>query len=129
MTEEHAIPESTGADWRQLAIDIESRASALHDAATGTALADQAAALARDTRLLAAQIERLAIEAPAFLAHSQATAPTSTDPRLEAEIQREMIQIQRETHDGRVELMDIVKALFLWRDDPVERVRGRIAQD
>jgi hypothetical protein len=39
-----------------------------------------------------------------------------------------MIQIQRETHNAPTELMDIVKALFMWRDTPAERIRERRQQ-
>jgi len=137
MLENPAFSESASESWQQLAIDVETRARTLRDLAEGTPLAAPAADLARDAGHLASQIERLAAAAPAFLTHlgrpespeppksPESSEPPATDPKLEAEIHREMLQIQRETHDGNVELMDIVKALFMWRDDPAERVRER----
>lgn len=128
MPEHPAFSESGSESWQQLAINVETQARALRDLAEGSPLAAQAADLARDAGRLASQIERLAAAAPAFLTHlgqPEPPEPPATDPKLEAEIHREMLQIQRETHDGNVELMDIVKALFMWRDDPAERVRGR----
>jgi hypothetical protein len=131
MPENPAFSESASESWQQLAINVETQARALRGLAEGTPLAAQAADLARDAGHLASQIERLAAAAPAFLTHlgqpesPESPEPPATDPKLEAEIHREMLQIQRETHDGNVELMDIVKALFMWRDDPAERVRER----
>lgn len=128
MPENPAFSESGSESWQQFAINVETQARALRDLAEGSPLAAQAADLARDAGRLASQIERLAAAAPAFLTHlgqPEPPEPPATDPKLEAEIHREMLQIQRETHDGNVELMDIVKALFMWRDDPAERVRGR----
>jgi len=134
MLENPAFSESASESWQQLAIDVETRARALRDLAEGTPLAAPAADLARDAGHLASQIERLAAAAPAFLTHlgrpespepPKSSESPATDPKLEAEIHREMLQIQREIHDGNVELVDIVKALFMWRDDPAERVRGR----
>lgn len=115
-----------GDSWRRLATKVDEQATALRDLASGTPYAPQAAALAENTSHLASQIERLVAAVPGLL--SQLDPPdevTEADPEIAAEIDKEMIQIQRETHDGRVELLDIVKALFMWRDDPLERVRGR----
>jgi hypothetical protein len=41
------------------------------------------------------------------------------------EIEKESIEIQRESHELRSDFKDIIKALFMWRDDPEERVRER----
>jgi hypothetical protein len=37
----------------------------------------------------------------------------------------EKIQIQREKHELRNDFKDVLKALFMWVDDPVDRVRGK----
>ena len=33
------------------------------------------------------------------------------------------VQIEREAHTLKPEFMDVVKALFMWKDDPVQRAR------
>lgn len=43
------------------------------------------------------------------------------DPSVVAEA----VQIEREHHEAKGEFLDVVKALFMWRDDPVERVRQK----
>jgi hypothetical protein len=48
--------------------------------------------------------------------------PLSVEP---TEVQEEVIQIRRETHELRADFKDILKALFMWQDDPVERVREK----
>lgn len=115
-----------GDSWRKLANEVGQQAAALRDLASGSPFAPQAVELAENASHLASQIERLADAASGLL--NQLGPPNAgqpTDSTIASEIEQEMIQIQRETHDGNVELLDVVKALFMWRDDPAERVRGR----
>ena len=46
------------------------------------------------------------------------TSRIEDDPKLASEA----IQIEREAHTMKPEFMDVVKALFMWKDDPVKRV-------
>ncbi|MFN5868466.1 MAG: hypothetical protein ACK46A_03945, partial [Akkermansiaceae bacterium] len=41
-------------------------------------------------------------------------------------LNQEIIRIQREKHEMRKDIKDILKALFLWVDDPKERLREKI---
>ncbi len=45
-----------------------------------------------------------------------------SDPSTD-EVERERIQIQRESHELRSDFKDVLKALFMWVDDPKERVK------
>lgn len=55
---------------------------------------------------------------------------SASDPELKADsslndsnVARAAIAIEEEAHTGKREFMDVVKALFLWKEDPVERAR------
>ncbi len=41
------------------------------------------------------------------------------------EVDKEKIQIQRESHEMRSDFKDVLKALFMWVDDPKERIREK----
>lgn len=41
----------------------------------------------------------------------------------EPEVAMAAVQIEREAHTLKPEFMDVVKALFMWKDDPVQRAR------
>jgi hypothetical protein len=36
-------------------------------------------------------------------------------------VEREYTRIQRENHELRADFKDVLKALFMWRDDPKDR--------
>ena len=40
-------------------------------------------------------------------------------------VEKEKIQVQRESHELRNDFKDILKALFMWVDDPEQRVREK----
>jgi hypothetical protein len=121
-------PQKNEANWRSLAQLIHHQASTIRDLTANTPFASQTAELAQNTRALADQIEHLADAAPAWTSHLTQPADQPPSPATLDEINREMIQIQRETHNAPTELMDIVKALFMWRDTPAERIRERRQQ-
>ncbi|MBB5352463.1 hypothetical protein HNR46_002709 [Haloferula luteola] len=56
---------------------------------------------------------------------SSIPGPTRTEE--DASVIAESVQIEREHHVPSSDFMDVVKALFMWRDDPVERVRQKSA--
>ncbi len=50
----------------------------------------------------------------------EASHPVEHDP----EVVSAAIQIEREAHTLKPEFKDILKSLLMWKDDPVERVKG-----
>ena len=42
-----------------------------------------------------------------------------------AHVDHAAVQIEREQHTAKADFMDMVKAFFMWRDDPHERVRDQ----
>lgn len=67
-------------------------------------------------------IENIEIHIPLPESDAAKSAPISN---LEA-LDQEKIQIQRESHELRNDFKDVLKALFMWVDDPKERLRQKL---
>lgn len=50
--------------------------------------------------------------------------PSPLSPEGDADVQDAEIEIEREQHTLKPDAKDVLKALFMWRDDPVDRVKG-----
>jgi hypothetical protein len=46
------------------------------------------------------------------------------NPEERPEVVQAAIQIEREAHTLKPDFMDVLKALFMWKDDPVERAQN-----
>ena len=115
--------------WIDLSANVRDLASELKLKAAGTALAGDADHLSNETSRLCEHVERLHADVIDLLENIEARVPTkeTANPSDVAcdDVERERILIQREHHELRSDFKDILKALFMWRDDPVERVRGK----
>ena len=120
--------------WIDLSTRVRELASGLKLKAAGSHFAADADHLAQDASLLCGHVERLHADVIDLLANlevhlplPETDAPADTKPGdiNQEEVRKEAIQIQREHHELRNDFKDIIKALFLWRDDPVERVREK----
>lgn len=115
-------------DWMHLSQRVNARATDLSARTVGTHLANDAAALANDARMLCEHIERIHRDAGEILNDKPAGESVTignVDPALNTEeAQREAVKIRREGHEMRADFKDIIKALFMWQDDPVERAHG-----
>lgn len=120
--------------WIDLSTRVRELASGLKLKAAGSHFAADADHLAQDASLLCDHVERLHADVIDLLANLEAHLPLpETDAPADArpadltqeEIRRAAIQIQREHHELRNDFKDVIKALFMWRDDPVERVREK----
>jgi len=85
--------------------------------------------LAQEAVRLCEHVERLHADVELLLANLRAgDGPLAGTIEARAGepdiIDRENIQIQREMHQ-KSDLQHIIKALFMWKDDPVKRVRER----
>ncbi len=63
------------------------------------------------------------IETRLPLLESDAAKTVIPDP---VALDQEKIQIQRESHELRNDVIDVLKALFMWVDDPKERLKSKI---
>lgn len=120
--------------WIDLSTRVRELASGLKLKAAGSHFTADADHLAQDVSLLCDHVERLHADVIDLLANLETHLPLpETDAPADAkagdlvqeEIRREAIQIQREHHELRNDFKDIIKALFMWRDDPAERVREK----
>lgn len=112
------------AEWLALAARVRTLVSRLHERAHGTPFLADAAELTGETHLLCDHLERIHRDAGDLIAKLDTKLPEMAIPTLDA-VQREAIQIHRETHELRADFKDIIKALFMWQDDPTERVQRK----
>lgn len=120
--------------WIDLSTRVSELAASLKLKAAGTELAAEADHLSQETDRLCSHVERLHADVIDLVENLEARLPlpeadASADGKPVAvahdEVQEESIQIQREKHELRNDFKDVLKALFMWVDDPVERVRGK----
>ena len=124
---EKAKPDHS-AQWSALSSRVRTLAIRLSEKAHGTPLEADAVELLREIPKLCDHLERIHREAGNLLTElvENLPEPTIASPSLELdEVQREALQIHRETHELRADFMDIIKALFMWQDDPAERVQKK----
>lgn len=113
-------------EWIELSQNVRHLANQLETKATGTALATDASQLSAETARLCDHLERIHRDVEALLVELDEKLPVldSLPPNVDPdEVQREAIQIHRETHELRADFKDIIKALFMWQDNPVSRVK------
>jgi len=111
-------------EWLALSARVRQLAA---EAGPHTPLAQNAIRLCEHVERLHSDCEQLL----ASLSASNAAARAVTSEALEslpkpppAKIDEANIEIQREMHQ-KGDLQHIIKALFMWKDDPVERVRTK----
>lgn len=134
---QHSIQEvdrDLSPSWIELSSRVSELAASLKLKAVGTELAGAADHLSQETDRLCSHVERLHADVLDLVENLESRIPlpeagASADKVATAvphdEVQRESIQIQREKHELRDSFKDVLKALFMWVDDPVERVRDK----
>ena len=95
--------------------------------AAGTHLAQDAAALADEAGLLCNHVDRLHADVKMLIERldDEVAKSAAEAPGEALEIDKASIQIQREAHEIRADVLDVIKALFMWRDDPADRLRPK----
>ena len=104
---------------RRLAIEVQASTT------EKSALAESALKLCDHVERLHSDVEQLLngfAERQEHIEAERALDPPTADPQA---IDKANIQIQREMHQ-KSDLQHIIKALFMWKDDPVERVKDRV---
>jgi|TARA_B110000037_G_scaffold222057_1_gene295342 hypothetical protein len=114
--------------WINLSANVRNLASDLKLKAAGTFLAGDADHLSNETSRLCEHVERLHTDMIDLLENVENVETHGSIQEADVtceDVEKEKIQIQRENHELRSDFKDIIKALFMWRDDPVERVRKK----
>ncbi|MFT3989875.1 MAG: hypothetical protein QM680_00555 [Luteolibacter sp.] len=128
------IDHDLASEWIELCTRVRQAALELSTKAQNTALAEEASSLALEIGHLTEHVERMHGDVQGLLAEmdEQVAFPENADatvnrrPEVEGpEIDQENIQIRREQHELRADFRDVLKALFLWKDDPVLRTKGK----
>lgn len=122
------IDKDLAPSWIELSDRVRDLAAALKLKAAGTTLAADADHLSRETDRLCGHVERLHADVIDLVNKLESQVPfpepdAQPVPLKPEEVEHEYGRIQRENHELRADFKDVVKALFLWRDDPNDRVR------
>lgn len=128
---QHSIKEidkDLAPSWIELSNRVRDLAAALKLKAAGTVLAADADHLAQETSQLCGHVERLHADVIDLVGKLEAQIPTPEPdaqpiPLKPEEVDQGYNRIQRENHELRADFKDVLKALFLWRDDPNDRAR------
>lgn len=117
--------------WIDLSTRVRDLAAGVKLKAAGGNLSSDADHLSQEVSLLCDHVERLHADVIDLLANLESHLPL---PEPDAgqpgsvdchDVAKEAVQIQREHHELRKDFRDVIKALFMWRDDPVERLREK----
>jgi len=118
-------------EWLQTSKLVRDLSTNLEADATGTPLAASAQELSANVRKLCDHVERLHHDVEQLLGQfdnpevpEEFRYEGDSTEIPEEEVQKENIQIQREMHQ-QSDLQHIIKALFMWKDDPTDRVREK----
>lgn len=135
---EHSVEEierELSPSWTSLSAEVCQLAADLKLKAASTNLAGDAEHLFQQTSRLCSHLERLHTDVISLLENVETRLPLIKQTELgndavppevdEDQVDDEKIQIQREMHELRSGYRDIIKALFMWKDDPVERARDK----
>lgn len=122
------IDKDLAPSWIELSDRVRGLAAALKLKSAGTSLAADADHLEQETARLCGHVEHLHADVIDLINKLENQSPlpetdASPIPLKSEEVDHEYSRIQRENHELRADFKDILKALFLWRDDPNDRVR------
>jgi hypothetical protein len=112
--------------WIELNDRVRDLSASLKLKAAGTDLAAEADHLAQETARLCGHVEQLHADVIDLVNKLEVRIPFAEPdapiPPVETEdVEREYTRIQRENHELRADFKDVLKALFMWRDDPKDR--------
>lgn len=125
-----AVDLDLATSWITLSAEVRTLADNLKTKAAGTALSAEAERLSHQASRLCDHVERIHEDVTSLLENIETRIPdrglADSGSELDCgEVEQEKIQIQRENHELKSDFKDILKALFMWVDDPEERVREK----
>lgn len=119
--------------WINLSEKVRELADDLKIKAKGSEFAAEADHLSKETARICDHVRKLHADMIDLIenieTHLPMPEPDVTTPAIlndSEALNQEIIRIQREKHEMRKDIKDILKALFLWVDDPKERLREKI---
>ncbi len=123
--EEESLSHGISPQSIELCSRVRQLSLALRDRTEATPYATDTRALANEVSDLCDYVEQLHGKVEALLTKSGASAnsPSTADESAVTAEDKKAIEIQRETHELHPTVLDTVKALFMWRDSPKERLR------
>lgn len=127
------IDKDLSRSWIELAARVRDLSSDLKTRTVGTDLEADAGILSDEASHLCDHVERIHADVIDLLENLETRIPLAKhdgprdgftpDPSCN-EIEKEKIQIQREQH-RKSDVKEVIKALFMWVDDPKERVKDK----
>lgn len=116
--------------WIDLCSKVRTLASDLKLKSAATDLAGDAAHLSQEVSRLCDHVEQIHADVIDLLENLETRIPLHQEGKTQSdvscdEVEKERIQIQRESHELRSDFKDVLKALFMWVDDPKERLRDK----
>ncbi|MES2981612.1 MAG: hypothetical protein V4727_04795 [Verrucomicrobiota bacterium] len=118
--------------WIDLSEKVRDLAADLKLKTAGTAFAAEADHLSIQTARLCNHVAKLHADVIDFIENIETHVPLQESDAVAQPINdldalnQEKIQIQREKHELRNDFKDVIKALFMWVDDPKERLRSKL---
>jgi|AntRauTorcE11897_2_1112592.scaffolds.fasta_scaffold72917_1 hypothetical protein len=112
---------------RNLSKDLKLKTAGSEYSSEAEHLAQQAARLCDHVEKLHSDVIDLVenIENRVPLHEIGGSAESGTGSKDADNVEKEKIQVQRESHELRSDFKDVLKALFMWVDDPEERVKDK----
>ena len=117
------ICQELSSQWLVLSDQVRQQALSLKSRTVGTALSGEASALAQDSEKLCEHFERLHGDLEKLLkllSDEETELGQSQSAPAATESARQAIQAQDKDHQISDDLKDVIKALFMWRDDPAK---------
>lgn len=117
------ICQELSSQWLVLSDQVRQQALSLKSRTVGTALSGEASALAQDSEKLCEHFERLHGDLDKLLkllSDEETELGQSQSAPAATESARQAIQAQDKDHQISDDLKDVIKALFMWRDDPAK---------
>lgn len=124
------IDKDLASSWIDLSSEVRMLAADIKLKAAATELASDAEQLSQKASRLCDHVERIHTDVIDLLENIETRIPdisrSGFDESVDTdEVEKEQIQVQRESHEMRSDFKDVLKALFMWVDDPKERVREK----
>ena len=118
--------------WIELSEKVRDLATDLKLKTAGTIFATEADHLSSQTSRLCEHVTKFHTDVIDLIENIETRLPLPESDSADSEtpdpeaLDQEKIQIQREKHELRNDFKDILKALFMWVDDPHERLKSKL---
>ena len=117
--------------WIQLSDKVRDLAKDLKLKTAGSTFASEAEHLSTQASRLCDHVEKIHADVIDLVENFEdriplrESGPQDTSEAAEETVKKEEIEIQRESHELRNDFKDVLKALFMWVDDPKERLKEK----